>query len=1064
MAYSGFNIDVLHRYVEKIASQVVSLNGSNTISMGTIEESLAGYYNVKLTNGDTSATVAALSINDNTYKVDDYVYLVKAENDGTTTKYFIVGLVSDIQEDFVNLTDLERFEEDKLATIENTLTGTIIIPRSGDTNDEDTALLEMIKDQGFFVVSGYFTCLAGDGQKVNNYGIKVEVSYEEAGESSQSTYYLDTHYFTGQPFKTENSFQKRLIKLDKTQGLKSISVEFYYDKIGEVNPSNYLKATNVAIAAGILKEITQKLSVKIEAQNDKNYFYKTELAAGDNSVTLVATPYADKQVLSANSIQYYWMIEDAGITKDSSNYLHFVGEGWRCLNTYHEVDAIGTTEKVKVWNNKNNSITFDASDENFAQYVSHVKCAIRYQNVVAVSDALGIINYNNEDFYAKLESNVEPKLLILDTDKVELTCNVDDNNDFTKKSDYKFLYQWQKKVGEEFVPLERYKVEKESAPEGGETGEDESQIETVNAESTETDVPDTEEPEIVFIFNEKDVKLIIKDDGKAEQEHQYEMIQNEGSVIFRCAVEIYKKQTSEEDKEENILIATVISNEVEITSKVSMSTELLQPTYYKYYVSSSDSVLFAKKDVPEFFKTQDKSKFANKNYYIKEKENYVLFEGAAFEDGVDYYEKNDPYGWVGDWVILDPAPAAAEKWIPIEGYIDIYALNVLKNYELGKDQYLYYTYQTKWVEKAIAEENQKDTTEEGEEKQEPQEILLKEEKWALPRLLRGKIGDIELPSETIDKMNAFNDLTGGGKNQGIYLEEIYERTQDIKPKEGKVYYYIDGKIDGKPNYVKFDGEDFLSDEVYYEKEGQKKLYINAEYIKTGALLVGDDVGTAKFYADIDNDEVKIAGFTVAEKSLSSGESGEDDYVYLGSNGLQVGNFLSVSKQGASFTGSIVTKQLDKKVLLSTKIQYGLSDSKTDPPTEWQDSAPPWTNGKHMWQKIISTFSDGSTQESEACIEGAKGESNITLEIRSSTGTSFINQEGETVLYVRALKDNVDITENFNDSKFLWERYSKDGDRDPIWSERGKYIHISGKDVFKKAVYNCILEINEEKEE
>ena len=97
---------------------------------------------------------------------------------------------------------------------------------------------------------------------------------------------MDTHYFTGQPFKTSNSFQKRLVKLDKTQGLKSISLQFYYDKIdGEEDPSNSLKAINVAIAAGILKEITQKLSVKIEAQNDKNYFYKTELAAGDNSLT-----------------------------------------------------------------------------------------------------------------------------------------------------------------------------------------------------------------------------------------------------------------------------------------------------------------------------------------------------------------------------------------------------------------------------------------------------------------------------------------------------------------------------------------------------------------------------------------------------------------------------------------------------------------------------------------------------------------------------------------------------------------------------------------------------------
>ena len=85
MAYTGININDLHRYIEKIALQVVDLNGSNTVVMGTIEESLAGYYNVKLTNSDTTSMVKAIVLGNGSYKVDDYVYLIKAENESGGT-------------------------------------------------------------------------------------------------------------------------------------------------------------------------------------------------------------------------------------------------------------------------------------------------------------------------------------------------------------------------------------------------------------------------------------------------------------------------------------------------------------------------------------------------------------------------------------------------------------------------------------------------------------------------------------------------------------------------------------------------------------------------------------------------------------------------------------------------------------------------------------------------------------------------------------------------------------------------------------------------------------------
>lgn len=55
--------------------------------------------------------------------------------------------------------------------------------------------------------------------------------------------------------------------------------------------------------------------------------------------------------------------------------------------------------------------------------------------------------------------------------------------------------------------------------------------------------------------------------------------------------------------------------------------------------------------------------------------------------------------------------------------------------------------------------------------------------------------------------------------------------------------------------------------LYYSKDDNKnKLYINADYINTGTLRVGD-TNSEKFYASIKNKDVKIGGFTVDDKSF-----------------------------------------------------------------------------------------------------------------------------------------------------------------------------------------------------
>ena len=415
--------------------------------------------------------VKYIVLGNGSYKVDDYVYLIKAENEsgGTETRYFIFGLVSDVEEEFINLTDWERFQAsaDGFSGTASTyyyMNGT---QEQILNQTDDNTFLDAIKNKGAFSISGIFNCPADVGKQIDDYGIKIELVDKKG---LVDTYYLNTHYFSGQPFNTLESFQKRVVKLDKVVDLSEVKVSLWSDP-GYTGTSNDFYVRDLQISAGALMEISNTLSAKIEAQNGKNYFYKTSPKADvADSITLTATAYADKQALSASSIQYYWLVKDDDVTETNDRYLSFVGKGWRCINQYHEVDAIGSTEKIRVWDNKKNSISFDKENEDdmnyFSNYLTQLKCAIKYQNVIAISDEFEILNYNKESFYAIIEPNVDPQLLILSTDKVELTCQVDDRNDLTDMSDYTFKYQWQKNVGESYSPLEWYKKEKENATTG----------------------------------------------------------------------------------------------------------------------------------------------------------------------------------------------------------------------------------------------------------------------------------------------------------------------------------------------------------------------------------------------------------------------------------------------------------------------------------------------------------------------------------------------------------------------------------------------------------------------
>lgn len=66
-------------------------------------------------------------------------------------------------------------------------------------------------------------------------------------------------------------------------------------------------------------------------------------------------------------------------------------------------------------------------------------------------------------------------------------------------------------------------------------------------------------------------------------------------------------------------------------------------------------------------------------------------------------------------------------------------------------------------------------------------------------------------------------------------------------------------------------------------------------------------------------------------------------------------------------------------IVSVDVYYYLSSSSTSlQGGSWQTTAPAWVNGKYMWSKTVTTYSEGDPTESEpVCITGAKGSTGAT---------------------------------------------------------------------------------------
>lgn len=289
-----------------------------------------------------------------------------------------------------------------------------------------------------------------------------------------------------------------------------------------------------------------------------------------------------------------------------------------------------------------------------------------------------------------------------------------------------------------------------------------------------------------------------------------------------------------------------------------------------------------------------------------------------------------------------------------------------------------------------------------------------------------------------------------------------------------------------------------SDGLYY-KLNTDGMTVEAEQTEynslNGSIITAKSITASKVMVDdLVAFDATIGGFKITDNSIYSGVKSSIDNttkgIYMDNTGQIVfgdgSNFikffqdsdglwkLNINANSITLKASnkpledILTEVEDKldKTVKSVNVVYYLSTSNTIlQGGSWTPVAPEWTDGKYMWSKTITLYTDNTVSESDpTCIAGAKGDTGASyrVEIISSNGSVFKNGVINTVLSAIVYKNEENITDLLNASSFKWTKTNADGSLDTAWNIEhaggAKTVTITSEDIRTRSSFKCDIDI------
>ena len=234
--------------------------------------------------------------------------------------------------------------------------------------------------------------------------------------------------------------------------------------------------------------------------------------------------------------------------------------------------------------------------------------------------------------------------------------------------------------------------------------------------------------------------------------------------------------------------------------------------------------------------------------------------------------------------------------------------------------------------------------------------------------------------------------------------------------------------------------------------------IAAATITANEILSGTITGDKIAAATIEGSNIKAGTITTSHVAANFGEM------------LDLSSNRGINLRVGAIEDDV--SALQESSVAGVIVQYALGTSSSTAPSQgWSANAPPWKDGKYMWQKTVTTYADGSTDESDpTCLSGAKGQDATVLRIDSSRGTVFKNNVVATVLSAviyhgsQRITDITALRTAFGATAYLqwkWQRlndstYGTISASDSRLSQDGFCFTLSPEDVDVKVTFMCEL--------
>lgn len=226
------------------------------------------------------------------------------------------------------------------------------------------------------------------------------------------------------------------------------------------------------------------------------------------------------------------------------------------------------------------------------------------------------------------------------------------------------------------------------------------------------------------------------------------------------------------------------------------------------------------------------------------------------------------------------------------------------------------------------------------------------------------------------------------------------RVQIGKDSKGDYNMYVYDK-DGK----------VMFDPLGLTKDGVNRQIIDNDAIVDNAMISGSKL-------DIDS-LIKSINTSTGEEKLSSGS------IYYDNKNQTLHEVMNEMTTGISDNMKEIASTKDSLEAFKTKAVKGVKnmfangDSNTVAPTDnWSDIPPQWINGKYMWQKVVTTYGDGTSSVSNPiCISGAEGAAGSSVTLTKYKTQYQVGTSGTTAP-TGTWSDNVVATTT---GQYLWTR-------------------------------------------